>query len=183
MKGNTYTYTVKEHVSNKESYDTTYITETDNDGNMSIKITNKLKDEMEVPVEKVWADGNEKHSDAKVEIQLLADGKPYENGKITLSKENNWKYTFKGLPKYQDDGKTEVQYTVKESKVTGYTATVQGNMSSGYTITNTPVIIKVPETGNNTRQEIILLGIGLLIGGTLLMINNKKRGVITKNNK
>lgn len=174
--GNMYLYTIKEHVSNPESYDTTYEMETDDKGNMFIKITNKLKATMEIPVKKVWSDGNDNHSDTKVEVQLLADGINYENRKITLSKENNWRYVFKDLPKYQEDGKTEIQYTVEETKIPGYTATVEGDMSVGYTITNTPVIIKIPETGNNTRQKIMLLGIGLLIGGTLLMINNKKRG-------
>lgn len=178
--GNMYSYTIKEHVSNPESYDTTYEMETDDKGNKIIKITNKLKATMEIPVKKVWADGNDNHSDTKVEVQLLADGINYENSKITLSKENNWEYVFKDLPKYQEDGKTEIQYTVEETKIPGYTATVQGDMSVGYTITNTPVIIEVPETGRNTRQKIMLLGIGLLIGGTLLMINNKKRGVIMK---
>lgn len=180
VDGNKYSYSIKEYVSNQDSYDTTYETETDDKGNMVIKITNKLKDTIEIPVKKVWSDGNDNHSDTKVEVQLLADGVVYENGKITLSKENNWEYVFKNLPKYQSDGKTEIQYTVEEIKIPGYVSTIQGNMTLGYTITNTPVIIKVPETGDNSRMKFILLGIGLLTGGTLLMINNKKRERIIK---
>lgn len=46
-------------------------------------------------------------------------------------------------------------------------------------ITNTyHKLINMPETGSNSRIIVTLLGIGLLTGGSLLMINNKKRGVI-----
>lgn len=51
------------------------------------------------------------------------------------------------------------------------------------TITNTykePSVITMPETGKTSRFQILLLGLGLLVGGTLLMINNKNRGVINK---
>lgn len=51
------------------------------------------------------------------------------------------------------------------------------------TITNTykePSVITMPETGKTNRFQIMLLGLGLLVGGTLLMINNKNRGVINK---
>jgi len=41
-------------------------------------------------------------------------------------------------------------------------------------------VITMPETGKTNRFQIMLLGLGLLVGGTLLMINNKNRGVINK---
>lgn len=51
------------------------------------------------------------------------------------------------------------------------------------TITNTykePSVITMPETGSDSRFQILLSGFWLLVGGTLLMINNKDRGVINK---
>ncbi len=175
-EGNTYEYSVKEHLSDQDSYETSYETETDANGNLLIKITNKLNSTVEIPVEKIWADGNDKHADTSVEVQLMADGEEYENGKVLLNKENNWKYTFKNLPKYRNDGKTEIQYTVKEIEVSGYKSEISGNMEDGYTITNTPVVIKMPETGVFNKLNAAMLGIGLLIGGFLLMINIRKRG-------
>ena len=97
--GNTYTYSVVEHLSSQDSYDTTYETETDDTGNLTIKITNKLKDTVEIPVKKVWADGNNKHSDTTVEVRLLTDGEAYMNGMRTLDSSNNWEDTYKDLPK------------------------------------------------------------------------------------
>lgn len=173
-KDDPYTYSVKEHISDYDSYDTEYKTETDENGNLEITITNTLKDTLEIPVSKVWADGNEKHSGTKVEIQLLADGTAYKDGKAELSEENNWKYIYKNLPKYKEDGRTEIRYTVEETKVSGYTASIEGDITSGFVITNTPVLIVMPETGATGRFRMILSGIGLLAGGILLMINKKK---------
>lgn len=179
-EGNAYEYSIKEHVSNANDYKISYETVTDKDGNLTIKITNKLKNSIEIPVEKRWADGNDNHRGTTVEVQLLADGVVCENGQVTLGKDNNWKHTFKDLPKYKEDGKTEIQYTVKEIEIPGYKAAITGNMKDGYLITNMPVAIVVPETGNPGELNMIILGIGLLTGGILLMINNKKRGVIRK---
>ena len=172
--GNAYTYTVKEHSSSSSSYDTTYQTETDDNGNLTIKITNKLKDVVDIPVEKVWADGNSKHSTESIEVQLLADGKAYDGGTVKLNSANDWKYTFKNLPKYQDDGTTAIQYTIKEIKVAGYTSSISGNAKDGYTITNTPALIVMPETGSIPMIALQVLAIGLLLVGTLLMIKKRK---------
>lgn len=175
--GNAYTYSVKEHVADSDSYETTYETETDENGNLLIKITNKLKAVVDIPVQKVWSDGNDKHSGDSIEIQLLADGTAYGD-KVTLNNKNSWKYIYKNLPKYREDGKTEIEYTVEEIRFPGYRSKITGDMEEGYTITNTPGVITMPETGSNSRLIAMLSGFLILTGGVLLMINNKKRGVI-----
>ncbi len=176
--GNPYTYSIKEHVSNQNAYETSYQTKTDENGNLVIEFTNKLKSTVEIPVQKVWADGNDKHSNETIEVKLLADGTICENSKITLNSDNDWKHTYKDLPKYKDDGVTKINYTVEEIKIPGYEAEITGNMKDGYIITNTPSVIVVPETGSFNSLKVSLIAIGLLAMGTLLMINTKKRGVM-----
>ena len=46
----------------------------------------------------------------QVKVQLLANGE--EKEEQSLSKDNNWKYVWSGLPKY-DEKETEISYTVK----------------------------------------------------------------------
>lgn len=44
-------------------------------------------------------------------------------------------------------------------------------------------LVSMPATGSNSSSTVMLLGFDLLVGGTLLMINNKKRGVVTEKEK
>lgn len=89
--------------------------------------SNKLiiTDSKEVPkitrkVEKKWRDtGFEKERPESVKIQLLADGKPYDNP-ITLNDSNAWMYEWKELPKVDKAGK-EIEYTVQEVEMAGKT--------------------------------------------------------------
>ena len=88
---------------------------------------NKLivTDSKEVPkitrkVEKKWRDtGFEKERPESVKIQLLADGKPYDNP-ITLNDSNAWMYEWKDLPKVNKDGR-EIEYAVQEVEMVGKT--------------------------------------------------------------
>ena len=67
-------------------------------------------------------------------VHLLADGT--DTGKtITLDEAANWTGTFSNLPKYKDG--TEIVYTVKEDDIANYTVAITGDVTSGFTITNT----------------------------------------------
>ncbi len=55
---------------------------------------------------------------------------------ITLSDSNSWTDTFSGLDKYKADG-TAIVYTVKEEDIANYTVAITGDITSGFTITNT----------------------------------------------
>ena len=59
----------------------------------------------------------------------MANGK--EKTSVITTEEQDWKYSFTKLPKYDDDGK-EIKYTVDEENVRGYTKKIDG-----YDITNT----------------------------------------------
>ena len=102
----------------------------------------------EVPVEKVRkaADGSELDAEwtvpAKVQLVKTVDGKSRPVGDpVELNADNGWKHTFKGLPKTKtvDGTQIEVQYSVEELSMDGFTSTVTGNAKDGFTITNTQI--------------------------------------------
>ena len=94
-------------------------------------ITNTITGKVSVPVTKKWI--GKPASSAKIE--LYADG--VKKDSITLNEENHWQHTFTNLDKYKNG--TEIKYTVKEEAIANYKSVVSGDMTSGYTITNTNV--------------------------------------------
>ena len=94
-------------------------------------ITNTITGKVSIPVTKKWI--GKPVSSAKIE--LYADG--VKKDSITLNEENHWQHTFANLDKYKNG--TEIKYTVKEEAIANYKSVVSGDMTSGYTITNTNV--------------------------------------------
>ena len=103
-----------------------------------VTITN-TQETTEIEVDKKWAnaDGSEDWPEGvTVDIQLTAGGEAVTGKTATLSADQP-SYKFESLPKYQADGETEIEYGVKEVKVTGYAVEV-GDLADGkVTITNT----------------------------------------------
>ena len=87
----------------------------------------------DISVTKVW-EGSETHPES-VTVWLYADGVK-TNESVTLNAANGWKAFFTGLDIYNKEGK-EIAYTVQEDTVNGYTGVVTGDMTKGFTITNT----------------------------------------------
>ena len=83
---------------------------------------------------KVWKDNN--NQDGKrtrsVKVQILNGDKVVQE--IELSEKTGWKFESKKLPKYEN-GK-EIKYTVKETAMTEYKATITTDKDGKYTITN-----------------------------------------------
>ena len=103
-----------------------------------ITITN-TQGATQIEVEKKWvnADGTDTWpTGVTVEIQLTADGDPVSGKTATLSKDKP-SHKFEGLPMYRADGKTEIEYSVKELKVSGYTSKVGETITGRITVTNT----------------------------------------------
>ena len=100
---------------------------------LGFTLTNTVSNKISIPVTKVWS-GKGDHP-ASVTVRLLADGK--EIAKQDLFANNNWQYTFTNLERSKN-GK-EIQYTVTEDAVAGYTTKISGDAATGYTnvITNT----------------------------------------------
>jgi LPXTG-motif cell wall-anchored protein len=100
-------------------------------------ITNTSTETLDIPVEKKWV-GPAADS---VTIRLLANGQEKES--IVLSEEGEWKHIFNDLPKYDRNDGHEIEYTISEDDITGYSSKVEGSAENGYTVTNTEE--KTPE--------------------------------------
>ena len=77
---------------------------------------------------KVWKDsGHEEERPGEVTVQLLRDGDVYDT--VTLNRDNNWKYSWSGLP----SGHT---WRVTEDVPSGYTVAISSEGST-FVVTNT----------------------------------------------
>ena len=127
----------------------------------------KAREKTSVSVEKKWV-GPAKN---EVEVELLADGKE-TNQKITLNQGTNWKGEFKDLYKYDKDDGHEIEYRVKEKKISGYETVISGTAKSGYTIINKENLkkVKTPRTSDDHQ--------GMMYGGLLMSSIMSMLGIV-----
>lgn len=111
----------------------------------------RVVEKTSVSVQKVWDDDNDRDSlrPKKVAVELLADGEPVEEYD-GLNPSVNWSHTFTDLDKYKNG--TEIQYTVREKSVDGYTATYR-NDGNKWTITNKYTPEKISLTINKKWDD------------------------------
>ena len=104
----------------------------------------------DLKVTKQWDDKNDQDGirPQSITVKLVANGQETEET-LTLSNGNNWTGTFNTLDKYKDG--QEIAYTIEEVPVEGYSSKVTGDVSAGFTITNshTPSNIQVTVTPRN----------------------------------
>lgn len=97
---------------------------------------------------KIWKDNN--NQDGKrtrsVKVQILNGDKVVQE--IEVSEATGWKFESKALPKYEN-GK-EIKYTVKETAMTEYKATITTDKDGKYTITNEYTPEKIAVSGQKT---------------------------------
>ncbi len=110
--GVAYEYTVKEEA--MKGYETTI------DG---YDITNVRVGKTSVEGTKTWKDHNSKDRPEMIKVHLLQNGKAIKTTEVTA--DDNWKYSFTDLEKYDNEGK-EYTYTVEEETVEGYKSTIDG---------------------------------------------------------
>jgi hypothetical protein len=145
---------------------------------MSSNYSNETRD---IKVNKVWIDepfGKSKRPE-EISIELYADGELFKQ--ITLSKENNWSYTFEGLQMYKDGKK--IEYTILELEVPEYETSIKGDMENGFVIINTlneKLVpsegideIQNPKTFDNIIYKFLLMIISL-IGITSILLQKKR---------
>lgn len=133
---------------NGSYYNDTYKTEYEKDG-LKFTVTNTLNTTgTSITVEKNWHPEGNVLENATIEATLQYSndsGASWKNlSSVTLSKDNEWKYTWTNLPKYYNDSQKETQYQVVEGNVTGadnymkldVSSTEDGNGTVTYTITN-----------------------------------------------
>ncbi len=97
-----------------------------------------------VSVTKVWSGG----TGTSVLIHLYADGTEVADCELTA--DNDWQYTFTGLPETADG--SPIVYTISEDAVSGYTTSVTGSQAEGFTVTNTR--ISTSTAGTSTRVPV-----------------------------
>ena len=150
--------------------------------NKSYMITNTAK--KTITAQKIWDDNNNKDNKrvAKISVELFRNG--VSTGKIRyLSEDTGWRATFDQLDSADVAGNSYT-YSVKEhvSNQDLYDTTYETETSENgdltikitNTLKNEPVAIVMPETGSISKMMIQLIAIGLLLAGTLLMINKRK---------
>ena len=126
---------------------------------------------IDIPVTKVWEGEVDaaKTRPESITVKLLADGA--DSGlTLELSEKNKWSDTFKDLPS-QKDG-VEIKYTIEEVEVKYYTTTIEGDMTKGFTITNTCTYIKTGDDSNILLWSAAMMASMAGIGFTLF---KKKR--------
>lgn len=151
------TYTIREDIVPNYTADK----DTVGDGE-TITNTYTPPETVDITVEKTWADNNDeaKKRPASITVNLLADGDNIQSVQITPDKDGNWAYTFTELPKYQQDGETEIVYTVTEQPVAGYTTTIEG-----FKITNTMDV--TPKTGDEMN---LTLWVGMMLAAAAAVV-------------
>ncbi|MED1114793.1 Cna B-type domain-containing protein [Bacillus paramycoides] len=102
----------------------------DDEIGVELDIPNKVKT-TSVSGTKTWKDGDGAGRPEKIKVDLYQNGTVIQTKEVTAA--NNWKYEFKDLVVYDENGKA-YKYEVKEQPIDGYTTEV-----NGYDITNTKV--------------------------------------------
>ena len=112
-------------------------------------ITNTNIEKISVEGTKTWDDGNDQDGKRPTEItiNLLKNGNKVDSKKVT--KDDGWKWKFENLDKY--DNGVEINYTVTEEQVSGYTTEVNGyNIKNSYKPGKTSVqVTKAWDDANN----------------------------------
>ena len=182
-------YTVTEDTSTAEVEGYTLESESDpSDGKVSVElgetaevtVTNtytKIPPEtITITVKKVWDDNNDKDGIRPDSVTVVLKANGEETGdELVLSEDNDWTGEFADVDKTDSEGE-EIEYTVEEKEVPeGYTATVDGDAESGFTVTNTHT--EVPKTGDNSNLLfwIILLAVSAIAAGAIVVTMIRKR--------
>lgn len=106
-------------------------------------------DEIDIPVTKIW-DGEEKE-----QITVRVMNRENVAREKVITREDDWKYTFEGLPLYDKRG-YYISYKVTEDRVPGYTTSIERRFGHGYFITNSQASeIEVSKVWVGEEQEYI----------------------------
>ena len=110
---------------------------------------------IDVPVTKTWNDNNNKDGNRPnaITVRLFADGVEVDSHVLTAA--DNWAYTFAERPRYQEDHKTEIVYSVNEDPVPMYTVEINGyNLVNNYHPELTSIAVsKIWQDDNNAARR------------------------------
>ena len=132
-----------------------YRSETVRNEDGSFTVTNTNTETLAIPVTKRWVGA----PGERITVHLYADGT--EITSASFGEDEEWKHTFAGLLKYDGTDGHEIEYTVSENALPGYTASIEGDALRGFVITNTliqpPSPPASPKTGDNAPLAQYLL--------------------------
>ena len=118
----------------------------DEDESIVVTFTNTPVPLRDIDVQKIWDDANDQDGirPKSIDVQLTANGAAY-GSPVTLTRSMGWAFTWTDLDVYDDAG-NEIAYAVEELSIKGYTSARTGDMTEGFTITNThkPETTQVP---------------------------------------
>lgn len=126
--GNPITYSIQEEAGKN------YTSSVRGDMENGFVVTNTNTEKRDIAVSKVWI-GPKQDS---VQVTLVKDG-TLTDQTLTLQEANEWKSSFKNLIKYDPKDGHEIVYSIQEHELPNYEATIEGNMESGFEITNTNI--------------------------------------------
>ena len=139
-------YVIKSNIS--QNHETSFVIS--NTSKVTLNILERQK--INITGTKTWDDNNNQDGlrTTSVVVNLYKNGKLIDSKVVT--KDENWKYIFDNLYKYEkgheNDSKYEIKYEITENPVNGYETTIDG-----YDITNTHNIIKTEVKGIKTWKD------------------------------
>ena len=110
---------------------------------------------VDIPVTKTWNDNNNKDGNRPdaITVHLYADGAEVDSHILTAGED--WAFTFVEKPRYKDDHKTEIVYTVNEDAVPMYTTEINGyNIVNQYRPEVTSISVTKVWADNNNEAGI-----------------------------
>lgn len=139
-EGKEIAYTVKE----KEI--SGYKSEITGDATAGYTVKNVNVETRDIKVSKKWK-GDPLDS---ITVRLYANGEEKES--VNITKDMNWQYVFRDLPKYDKDGR-EIQYDVKEDTIQGYSSNISGDAETGFMITNEQKTVPPNEEKTTPKEK------------------------------
>ena len=128
---------------------------------VALLFTNQKEGETtKVRVQKEW-DKTSVNLPDSIKVYLTVDGRRVGRT-ATLNESNGWSYTWTGLPKYEDDGVTEIKYQVEEALVSGYVS----SQSEPVTVVNHKEWVKTDAMSDSTTYLLVNANRALSFNGT-----------------
>ena len=109
---------------------------------------------VDIPVTKTWNDTDDKDGNRpdSIIVRLFADGVEVDSHVLTAAEK--WSYTFTGLPRYKEDNRTEIVYSVNEDAVHLYDRKINGyNIVNDYRPELTSVSVSKVWADNNNENN------------------------------
>ena len=106
----------------------------------------------------------------EIKVSLMSGSSIVETKTVTASATNAWEVEFEA-PKNDASG-SAIAYTVTEAAIAGYTAKVDGNQGTGFTITNT----EIPTTGEKVNLKVTKTWIGKVGDAITIRLRDKNTG-------